>query len=59
MFAGSLLSEQDFCPKTGGHFSEILPKRRQTVGKCGVNGDRGGVSLVFPPRLNIIKNLYN
>jgi hypothetical protein len=24
MFAESLLSEQDFCPKTGGHFSEIL-----------------------------------
>jgi hypothetical protein len=24
MFAEILLSEQDFCPKTGGHFSEIL-----------------------------------
>jgi hypothetical protein len=24
MFAESLLSEQDFCPKTGGRFSEIL-----------------------------------
>jgi hypothetical protein len=27
MFAEILLSEQDFCPKTGGHFSEILLSR--------------------------------